>query len=310
MHDRRLVDNSLNAWQPLTKALEKEQELLKMVIRIGSISEAWRALTKIANASEEVECDRAKREFETLEMDASESVAEFFTRVHIILMELERHQNIPIPAREIQRVVLGSLSPRFPNEMSMNAYKGECDLKDLETGLARVEKFRLDQIKKGASPHALAVAYAGSGGAGTGGGTRGRGKRSGRRSGKRQDDGRDEQQQQQQQQSPPWAAAVTPMAAATDTRMAPAPAAVTRMAPAAATVTCTAAAAAAAAAISTAATTAAKTTPTAVQPVGQLGEPARSTAVPERSAPSKEKTASGKRTAALAACRVSAVRRG
>ena len=52
LHDRRLVDNSLNAWQSLTTALEKEQELLKMVIRIGSISEAWRALTKIANASE------------------------------------------------------------------------------------------------------------------------------------------------------------------------------------------------------------------------------------------------------------------
>ena len=216
MHDPRLVDNSLNAWQSLTKALEKEQEWLKMVIRIGSISEAWRALTKIANASEEVEYDRAKREFETLEMDASESVAEFFTRVHIILMELERHQ-IPIPDREIQRIVLGSLSSRFPHETSMHAYKGECDLKDLETGLGRVEKFRLDQIKKGASPHALAVAYTGSGGAGTGDGTRGRGKRSGRRSGKRQDDGRDEQQQQQQQsapwqqqQSPPWQQQRTP----------------------------------------------------------------------------------------------------
>ena len=202
VHDPRLVDISLNAWQSLTKALEKEQELLKMVIRIGSISEAWRALTKIANASEEVEYDRAKREFETLEMDASESVAEFFTRVHVIVMELERHQ-IPIPDREIQRIVLGSLSPRFPHETSMHAYKGECDLKDLETGLARVEKFRSDQIKKDASPHALAAAYTGSGGAGTGGGTRGRGKRSGRRSGKRQDDGRDEQQQQQQQ-SAPW----------------------------------------------------------------------------------------------------------
>ena len=43
-------------------------------------------------------------------MDASESVAEFFTRVHIILMELEIHQ-IPIPDREIQSIVLGSLSP-------------------------------------------------------------------------------------------------------------------------------------------------------------------------------------------------------
>ena len=320
VHDPRLVDISLNAWQSLTKALEKEQELLKMVIRIGSISEAWRALTKIANASEEVEYDRAKREFETLEMDASESVAEFFTRVHVILMELERHQ-IPIPDREIQRIVLGSLSPRFPHETSMHAYKGECDLKDLETGLARVEKFRSDQIKKGASPHALAAAYTGSGGAGAGGGTRGRGKRSGRRSGKRQDDGRDEQQQQQQQsatwqqqQSAPWqqqqstpmaAAAVTPMAAATDTCMAATPAACMAATPAA-TVTCTAAAAAA---ISTAATTASRTTPTAVQPVGQLGEPARST-VPERSAPSKETTASGTRTAALAACHVSAVRRG
>ena len=136
-----------------------------MVIRIGSISEAWRALTKIANASEEVEYDRAKREFETLKMDASESVAEFFTRVHIISMKLERHQ-IPIPAREIQRIVLGSLSPRFPHKTSMHVYKGKCDLKDLETGLARVEKFWLDQIKKGASPHALAVAYTGSGGAG------------------------------------------------------------------------------------------------------------------------------------------------
>ena len=93
---------------------------------------------------------------------------------------LERHQ-IPISDREIQRIVLGSLSSRFPHETSMHAYKGECDLKDLGTGLARVEKFRSDQIKKGASPHALAAAYTGSGGAGTGGGTRGRGKRSGRR---------------------------------------------------------------------------------------------------------------------------------
>ena len=84
-------------------------------------------------------------------MDASESVAEFFTRVHIILMELERHQ-IPIPAREIQRVVLGSLSPRFLNETGMHAYKGERDLKDLETGLARVAKFPFGPDQEGRFP--------------------------------------------------------------------------------------------------------------------------------------------------------------
>ena len=105
-----------------------------MVIWIGSISEAWRALTKTANASEEVEYDRAKRKFETLEMDASESVAEFFTRVHIILMELERHQ-IPIPDREIQRIVLRSLSPRFPHETSMHAYKVNVILRTWRLGL-------------------------------------------------------------------------------------------------------------------------------------------------------------------------------
>ena len=113
VHDPRLVDNSLNAWQSPTKALKKEQELLNMVIRIGSISEAWRALTKIANASEEVEYDRAKREFETLEMDASESVAEFFTRVHIIPMELERHQ-IPIPRPRDSTHCAWKFVPPFP----------------------------------------------------------------------------------------------------------------------------------------------------------------------------------------------------
>ena len=40
LHDRTLVDNSLKAWQALTKALEKEEEMLKMVLDIGSPSEA------------------------------------------------------------------------------------------------------------------------------------------------------------------------------------------------------------------------------------------------------------------------------
>ena len=54
LHDRTLVDNSLQAWQALTKALEKEEEMLKMVLGIGSPSKAWRALAKLADESEEV----------------------------------------------------------------------------------------------------------------------------------------------------------------------------------------------------------------------------------------------------------------
>ena len=66
LHDRTLVDNLLQAWQAPTKVLEKEEEMLEMVLDIGSPSEAWRALAKIADESEEVAYDHTKREFETL----------------------------------------------------------------------------------------------------------------------------------------------------------------------------------------------------------------------------------------------------
>ena len=37
LHDRNLVYDSLQAWQALTKALENEQEILKMVLEVGSL---------------------------------------------------------------------------------------------------------------------------------------------------------------------------------------------------------------------------------------------------------------------------------
>ena len=52
------------------------------------------------------------------------------------------------------------------------------------------------------------------------------------------------------------------------------------------------------------------TSPSAVQPRGQLGETTSPTAVLERSAPPAETTASGRRSVALAAGHVSAVRQG
>ena len=42
LHYRALVDNSLHVRQSLTKALEKEQEVMKMVMEIGSPSVAGR----------------------------------------------------------------------------------------------------------------------------------------------------------------------------------------------------------------------------------------------------------------------------
>ena len=62
LHNRTLVQNSLQVWQSLiTKVLENETEIMKMVLEIGSPSEAWRALSKIADETEDVAYDR-KRE--------------------------------------------------------------------------------------------------------------------------------------------------------------------------------------------------------------------------------------------------------
>ena len=80
-----------------------------MVIYIGSILEVWRALTKIAAETKEIAYDRAKREFETLEIEVRESVAGYFARVHAILMKLERHKIIT-PTREIKHTAMGSLT--------------------------------------------------------------------------------------------------------------------------------------------------------------------------------------------------------
>ena len=214
LNNRALVDNSLFVWQSLTKALEKEQEVMKMVMEIGSPPVAWRALKKMAAETEDEVHDRAKREFETLQMEDSETVSEYFARVNIILMKLERY-SITTSAREFKRVVMNSLTPRFPNETSVLAMRGDCDLAELELGLIRVEKHR-SESSRSAPSHALAVAHAGNGQTGTtgtGGGTRGRG-RKGRRSGGRHDDGggrhqqghpQMRQQQQQQQHQPPAA---------------------------------------------------------------------------------------------------------
>ena len=174
LHGRSLANNSLKSMQALTKALEKEEEIMKMALDIGFPSAVRRALTKNADESEEVAYDRVKREFETLKIEARESAVEYFARVHVSLMKRAKHKTT-IPAREIKRIVLASLTSRFPDEARLFEMKGDTlDLKDLENGLARAEKFQSDQERRSASAHALAVANTGSGRTGAGGGARGR----------------------------------------------------------------------------------------------------------------------------------------
>ena len=76
LYNRALVHKPLQVWQSLTKALEKKPDTMKLVVEIGSPSEVWRALKQIAVETEDDAYDRAKREFETLEVGDNETVSE------------------------------------------------------------------------------------------------------------------------------------------------------------------------------------------------------------------------------------------
>ena len=53
LYNRALVQKSLQVWQSLTKALEEEPEIMKMVLEIGFPSEAWRVFRARKHCSDE-----------------------------------------------------------------------------------------------------------------------------------------------------------------------------------------------------------------------------------------------------------------
>ena len=182
----------------MTKAFEKETEIIEIIIFIGSLSEAWRALTRIAAETQEAAYDRVKGDFESLEIGVCEPVAEYFARVHVVLMKLTINR-VTTPTRQKQRRVLSGLTPRFPDDARLYAIRRYFELSDLEAGSAPTESFQSDQERRNASVHALAVVHAGGGQTRAGGRARDRG-RHGRRSTKRHDDGRGRNQQKEHPQ--------------------------------------------------------------------------------------------------------------
>ena len=118
------------------KDSREENYILEIIKDIGSLSEAWRALAKIAATTQEAAYDRAKREFESLEIGVVELVAGYFARVCVVLTKLTRHQ-VTTSAREIKRRVLSGLTPRFPDEVCLYAMRDDFDVKNLEAGIAR-----------------------------------------------------------------------------------------------------------------------------------------------------------------------------
>ena len=114
-----------------TKAIEKEVTILEIKMAIGPRSEAWSTLTKTAVEKQEVVYNRAKSKFESLEIRVTETVADNFARVHIVLTSLTRHK-VNTSTHEIKRTVLRGLTSRLPDEIPLYTMKGDFDLKDLE----------------------------------------------------------------------------------------------------------------------------------------------------------------------------------
>ena len=81
LYEYDLVENSLKAWQALTKAVEKEKEIMEMVIDIGSLSKAWRVLTKIATETQQTAYGIGKREFKSLETEVNKPIPPYRTLV-------------------------------------------------------------------------------------------------------------------------------------------------------------------------------------------------------------------------------------
>ena len=66
LQGNKLVTESFLVFEVLITSIEKEKGILEMVMGIGPPSKAWRALTRIE--TREAAYDRAKNEFESLEM--------------------------------------------------------------------------------------------------------------------------------------------------------------------------------------------------------------------------------------------------
>ena len=104
-------------------------------------SETWYVLIKFAAETKDVAYDRAKNDFESIEVTANVTVVEYFARVNAVLTKLPKHKVIT-PARKVNQRVLRNLIARFRDEVRLHTMKGDFDLKYFEAGLARVWTFQ------------------------------------------------------------------------------------------------------------------------------------------------------------------------
>lgn len=137
-HGKLMVEQSFFAWSGLTRSLEHDQTLLDLVVTAGSPSEAWKILESLAELeTSEAAGERAKRDFEKLEMEEGESIQSYFIKARMGIAALRQH-NVFMTERDIFRRVLRGLSSRFSDEQNYSR-QVDFNLRDLEAELVNVE---------------------------------------------------------------------------------------------------------------------------------------------------------------------------
>ena len=202
----QVVAQSLTVWNGLTKAVEKDKSIADIVVRAKAPSEAWKILkSMVEDDSSDRAKEQAKKNFEDLTMDSSESMKEYIGRAKSLALNVQYH-DVEVTDQEISRRVLNGLPPYAPEKRKF-ALKTDFSLAELEGGLVRVEELNMSSDGTDGN-HALAAGSK----ARSGGRSRGRGGHNGSGRGKRDGKGRPpnrrqpqhQQQQPQQQQYQPW----------------------------------------------------------------------------------------------------------
>ena len=115
-YGRQAVAQSLTVWNGLTKAVEKDETIADVVVGAKAPSEARKILkSMVEDDSSERAKERAKTNFEGLNMDDAESMKEYIARAKSLALNVQYH-DIVVSEQEISHRFLNGLPPSHAPE--------------------------------------------------------------------------------------------------------------------------------------------------------------------------------------------------
>ena len=115
-YGRQVVAQSLTVWNGLTKTVEKDKSVAKIVVRAKAPSEAWKILKSMVEDDKSDRAkEQAKKNFEGFSIDSPESMEKYIARAKSLALKVQYH-DADVTDQEISRRVLNGLSPPYAPE--------------------------------------------------------------------------------------------------------------------------------------------------------------------------------------------------